>query len=302
MSRKNSNWFSHDSNATNDKKIVMLIDEYGYEGYGYWWRIVEILRCESNYKYCISDTIGYRFLSKELNCPTEKVKQFISDCIHKFQLLQTDEEYLWSASLLQRMEHMDKQKETLSERGRKGAIKTNTKKAQQAEGAFATSAQQATPPLATSAQQATENPAKEKKLKEKKVKEETATPSPCAAMFVHYRQKALDDERFTYPYISSGLVTQQQLGHWLDAFNRTLGFRAEQAKTEQDYRMHFANWFKFRNPKVEDSATFGNPQLPEQHNKAPAVIAVNAYLKTPDQLSADIDKYQHDLLQKLNSG
>lgn len=47
MAKKTSNWFSHDCDATNDKKIVMLIAEYGYEGYGYWWRILEILRKEN---------------------------------------------------------------------------------------------------------------------------------------------------------------------------------------------------------------------------------------------------------------
>lgn len=36
-------YFSHDMYPQKDKSIVMLMDEYGYEGYGLYWRIVEFM-------------------------------------------------------------------------------------------------------------------------------------------------------------------------------------------------------------------------------------------------------------------
>lgn len=36
-------YFSHDMYPQKDKSIVMLMDEFGYEGYGLYWRIVEFM-------------------------------------------------------------------------------------------------------------------------------------------------------------------------------------------------------------------------------------------------------------------
>ena len=46
-------WFSHDFNAKDDPKIMLLIDELGMEGYGIYWVLIETLRgCpEAQYRY-----------------------------------------------------------------------------------------------------------------------------------------------------------------------------------------------------------------------------------------------------------
>lgn len=40
-------FFSHDFYPQKSKKIVALIDDMGYEGYGLYWRIVEFLHCNT---------------------------------------------------------------------------------------------------------------------------------------------------------------------------------------------------------------------------------------------------------------
>ena len=55
MSRKDFNkkdayYFSHDANAQDDPKCMVLIDQLGMEGYGIFWALVEKLRSEKEYK------------------------------------------------------------------------------------------------------------------------------------------------------------------------------------------------------------------------------------------------------------
>lgn len=51
MSKKDAYYFSHDSNAKDDFKCMLLIEEIGLEGYGIFWILVETLREQESYKY-----------------------------------------------------------------------------------------------------------------------------------------------------------------------------------------------------------------------------------------------------------
>ena len=42
-------YFSHDFYPQRSKKIVLLIDDMGYEGYGLYWKIVEFMHCNELY-------------------------------------------------------------------------------------------------------------------------------------------------------------------------------------------------------------------------------------------------------------
>ena len=52
--RKEAYYFPHDSNAQDDPKCMILIDQLGMEGYGIFWAIIEKLRNESDYKLPLS--------------------------------------------------------------------------------------------------------------------------------------------------------------------------------------------------------------------------------------------------------
>ena len=52
MNNYNS-YFPHDSNAKDDPKCVLLIEQLGMEGYGIYWMLVETLRDQPNYRYPI---------------------------------------------------------------------------------------------------------------------------------------------------------------------------------------------------------------------------------------------------------
>lgn len=52
--KKDAFCFPHDSNAKDDPKCVLLIDQLGCEGYGIYWILIEILREQPEYSYPIA--------------------------------------------------------------------------------------------------------------------------------------------------------------------------------------------------------------------------------------------------------
>ena len=103
---KDAYYFKHDSNARHDPKIKALINKYGVEGYGRYWIIIENLRDQSNYK--LNDKqYTWDALAQEFCCTSEKSKEFVKDCIEKFDLLEDGDGFFYSMSLMQRMQELD---------------------------------------------------------------------------------------------------------------------------------------------------------------------------------------------------
>lgn len=99
---KDAYYFSHDSNARNDTKVLSMRCDYGLEGYGMYWIIVEALRDETDYKLKL-DKCTYRALAMQMHSTTDAVEQFINDCIVEYNLFNSDTESFWAESLLRRM-------------------------------------------------------------------------------------------------------------------------------------------------------------------------------------------------------
>lgn len=115
---KDAYYFSHDSNARNDTKILSMRCDYGLEGYGMYWIIVEVLRDETNYELKL-DKSTYRALAMQMHCTVEQVEKFINDCIDEYHLFESDDGYFWAESLLRRMERV----ESIREKRRIAAMK-----------------------------------------------------------------------------------------------------------------------------------------------------------------------------------
>lgn len=122
MSKKESYWFSHDSNAAGSPQMVALIRKYGFEGYGRWWRLLERLRESENYRYNIGTPFAWDVLGQDMMMSAGEAEAFVRDCVEYFQLLQSDGQFFWCNNLNERMEYWEKRRETLRERGRKGGL------------------------------------------------------------------------------------------------------------------------------------------------------------------------------------
>jgi hypothetical protein len=98
-------YFSHDANATNDPKIMLLIDQLGLEGYGIYWVLIELLRSQPDYKYPIH---LIPILARRFNNSAEKFNAIINS----YNLFIIEDETFFSLSLLKRMELMEAKSET----------------------------------------------------------------------------------------------------------------------------------------------------------------------------------------------
>lgn len=115
---KDAYYFSHDANALTDPKILAMRCDYGLEGYGLYWAIIEMMRNEKTYRLNYSKNT-FRAI-KSLTNTTIEIEKYINDCINDYELFKVEDNKLFSNSLLRRMEDYDHKKTISRENGKKG--------------------------------------------------------------------------------------------------------------------------------------------------------------------------------------
>jgi hypothetical protein len=107
-------YFSHDSNARNDNKMIAVRMKYGASGYGIYFMLIEKLRESADYK-CVKD---YNIIAFDLRVDASIVKSIVED----FGLFAFTEngECFYSESLLRRMNPLDNLRKKRSEAGKAG--------------------------------------------------------------------------------------------------------------------------------------------------------------------------------------
>ena len=111
---KDAYYFPHDSNAKDDPKCVLLIEQLGMEGYGIYWMLVEVLREQPDYTYPLSLLPA---LARRYNTTTEKVKAVV--CGYELFTIK-DDKIFFSNSLNRRMQTLDEKRAKRSAAGRLG--------------------------------------------------------------------------------------------------------------------------------------------------------------------------------------
>ncbi len=92
-------YFNHDGNARNDIKLIRLRSKIGYEGYGIYFAVLELLFSEEN-KLCIDD---YDTLAYGLQCEPEKLRSVIED----FDLFVVEDKCFYSKRLYEHIEEIN---------------------------------------------------------------------------------------------------------------------------------------------------------------------------------------------------
>ena len=109
-------YFSHDSNARNDEKILMLRAEHGWEGYGLYWALIEMM-------FESKDTVLYhnkiKGIALSYNVDITLLQGVINTAIRE-GLFDSDDIVFWSESLLRRKAAFHELKRKKSLAGRKG--------------------------------------------------------------------------------------------------------------------------------------------------------------------------------------
>lgn len=104
---KDAFYFPHDSNASQDPKILQMCSVYGAQGYGWYWMLIEIMRDQENYKLDISGKYACNSLAIRMYTDKDTLVSFLDDCVSEFKLFKQDDTYIWSESLIRRMQTKD---------------------------------------------------------------------------------------------------------------------------------------------------------------------------------------------------
>ena len=110
---KDAYYFSHDSNARNDQRLMKIRMEYGMKGYGIYFGVIEILREQTEYCLSLDDIKGVAFDLRE-------EESILEDIILNYELFNIEDKKFYSRSLKRRMERLDMIKQKRADAGRIG--------------------------------------------------------------------------------------------------------------------------------------------------------------------------------------
>ena len=96
-------YFPHDCNAHEDMRIIELRMDYGFEAYGVFWAILEVMRLADNYSIPNNaKTLAFKF-----QLDHNKLESIINRCL-ELNLLTEEDNMLYCKELNERMEAVDK--------------------------------------------------------------------------------------------------------------------------------------------------------------------------------------------------
>ena len=213
---KDAYYFSHDSNARNDEKILLLRMKLGMEGYGIFWAILEKMR--ENADYMCSKNYGV--IAFDLGVDEDKIKRIVEE----FGLFKDSEcgKRFYSESLMNRMAKMNeksqKAKDAANARWNKPSKKKDNANAMRthSEG----------------------NAIKERKRKENKGKEIKELIIDNSA----FAKSCKDDTQWSETTAMKFNVSRDVINVFMDQFEQHLITTKEQKQNEKKFAEHFNNW------------------------------------------------------------
>lgn len=107
-------YFTHDADAKDDAKCMLLIDSLGLEGYGIFWVLVEVLRMSENYR-CSLQLIPS--LARKYNTTKEKMETVIK----AYNLFVVEDGEFFSIRLKKNMDYFNAKKTSQSIGGKNSA-------------------------------------------------------------------------------------------------------------------------------------------------------------------------------------
>ena len=90
---KETFYFPHDYNSSEDEKILKLLSVLGWEGYGLYWGIIEKLASSSEAKLKLSD-LEYIAFGMRTQC------ERITNVVRDYNLFIIEGDYFWSNRLV----------------------------------------------------------------------------------------------------------------------------------------------------------------------------------------------------------
>jgi len=202
---KDAYYFPHDSNAKDDPKCVLLIEQLGLEGYGIYWILIETLRDQPEYKYPMKLISA---LARRYNTTAEKMKAVITG-YDLFEI--TDDEFFLSPSLKERMLRYDEKKE----KARMAAKERWKKEIQSGSERNANAEQTQSDSNASKGEKSKGEKSKGEKSKGNENKQFTPPSVEQVREYCQQRENSVDAERFVNFYSSKGwMIGSNKMKDW----------------------------------------------------------------------------------------
>lgn len=228
---KDCYYFPHDSNAKDDPKCVLMIEQLGMEGYGIYWMLVEALRDQPDYTYPVANIPA---LARRYNTSAEKVRTVV----YNYELFTVKEDKIFfSESLNRRMLVFNENRAKRSAAGRLGMAR------RWGDNNVITPLLQSNSTVITS--KVKEIKVKEKESIEKVATKRTAFVAPSLQEVKDYISEkgyTVDAQRFIDFYEAKGwMIGKNKMKDWRAAV-RTWMRRPDEPQKQTTYEMRTTNF------------------------------------------------------------
>jgi len=228
---KDCYYFPHDSNAKDDPKCVLMIEQLGMEGYGIYWMLVEALRDQPDYTYPVANIPA---LARRYNTSAEKVRTVV----YNYELFTVKEDKIFfSESLNRRMLVFNENRAKRSAAGHLGMAR------RWGDNNVITPLLQSNSTVITS--KVKESKVKEKESIEKVATKRTAFVAPSLQEVKDYISEkgyTVDAQRFIDFYEAKGwMIGKNKMKDWRAAV-RTWMRRPDEPQKQTTYEMRTTNF------------------------------------------------------------
>ena len=231
--KKEAYYFSHDANAKDDPKILQLRMEMGWEGYGLFWALIELLRNESDHRM----RTHYKSIAFALQTQEDSIRRIIND----FDLFGLDDQYFWSESLLKRMELKEERSEKARESAKKRWNRDNDANAMRTHSERNSDAIQL-------------KESKVKEIKEKEIKESKVNEDSHNEIF----RKLWNNKIWLEGLAMTWKADLNEVKNHLNTFRQECILKGDFKENEKLAKEHFFNWVKRGNPIPKKEAKSKN--------------------------------------------
>jgi len=114
--KHNADYFSHDNNMRDDKKIKALRRKFGLTGYAVYCMTLETIAAEDFFRY-LWDDLNIELMVGDFEIEPDLLKEIIDYCVNKIKVLQIEDGYLICNGLSKRMQPLLKDREKRRNKG-----------------------------------------------------------------------------------------------------------------------------------------------------------------------------------------
>jgi hypothetical protein len=110
--KNNADYFSHDNNMRNNRKVKALRNKFGLEGYATFNMFLEVLTESDGFKLKLSKDLDWELLAADFGIDTNTLREIIKYC-ENIELINNNSDIYFSNNLIERFSPLLEKREYL---------------------------------------------------------------------------------------------------------------------------------------------------------------------------------------------